>query len=107
MTLAKHQLVEDVSKIGFTKRQSSKVVESLLEIIKRTLVNGEDVLISGFGKFCIHPNGKRLVKNGHCSMDQLLSSGRLIRFRCSPVLSRKINDSDWGVSREKSVPLRS
>lgn len=84
--------MEEVSKLGFSKKKSSQVVECLLEIVKRTLGNGEDILISGFGKFCIKNNGKRFLKNRYFCMDQLLSSGRIIGFKCSPVLSRKIND---------------
>jgi len=51
MTLIKADIVEKIAKKGFTKRKSTQMVETILEIIKNTLENGEDVLISGFGKF--------------------------------------------------------
>jgi len=52
MSVTKAEIVQSImDQIGFTKNQSSAVTESLLEIIKRTLASGEDVLISGFGKF--------------------------------------------------------
>ncbi len=54
MTLTKADIVDAVyNNPGHSKAHSEEVVESLLEIMKRTLANGEDVLISGFGKFCV------------------------------------------------------
>jgi integration host factor subunit alpha len=54
MTLTKDQIVNSVhDQLGFPKNRSIELVESVLEIIKDTLENGEDVLISGFGKFCV------------------------------------------------------
>jgi len=38
---------------GLTRQKSTETVNTLLEIIKQTLESGEDVLISGFGKFCV------------------------------------------------------
>ena len=53
MTVTKANIVESVHHdLQLRKSDSVQVVESLLEIIKRTLASGEDVLISGFGKFC-------------------------------------------------------
>jgi len=54
MTLTKAQIIEEISnKDGFTKKNSIEIVETLLDIIKSTLESGDDVLISGFGKFCV------------------------------------------------------
>ena len=54
MTLTKAQIVESISEqLGFTRRQSVETVETFLEIIKKSLASGDDVLISGFGKFCV------------------------------------------------------
>ena len=54
MTLTKIMIVESIqNQTGFTKNKSSEIVETLLEIIKRTLESNEDVLVSGFGKFSV------------------------------------------------------
>lgn len=54
MTLTKADIIDAIHmKLGCSKAQSAELVESLLEIIKQTLANGEDVLISGFGRFCV------------------------------------------------------
>ena len=61
MTLTKNQIIEEImTRNGFSKKKASETVETLLEIMKKTLVFGEDVLISGFGKFCVK-NKKVLI----------------------------------------------
>ena len=53
-TLTKAHIVEAVAEAnGFTRRKSVETIETLLELIKSTLESGEDVLISGFGRFCV------------------------------------------------------
>ena len=52
MTLTKAKIVEAVAEqIGYTKNQSVNTIETLLELIKRSLESGEDVLVIRFGKF--------------------------------------------------------
>ncbi len=54
MTLTKAQIVDQIrDRIGFTRNETIEIVETLMELIKSTLESGEDVLISGFGKFCV------------------------------------------------------
>ena len=54
MTLTKSHLISAIAEQnGFSKKKSTETVETVLEIIKSTLVSGQDVLISGFGKFCV------------------------------------------------------
>lgn len=54
MTITKAQIVEAIAdQTGFPNHKSSKIVENLLELVKNSLESGEDVLISGFGKFCV------------------------------------------------------
>ena len=61
MTLTKAIMVERIhNEIGFSKRKSKETTETLLEIIKSTLESGEDLLISGFGKFCINEKNARV-----------------------------------------------
>jgi len=55
MTLTKAHIVDAISdQIGYPKNHSSEIVETLLEIMKKSLESGDDVLISGFGKFCVN-----------------------------------------------------
>ena len=64
MALTKADIIEVVYKeIGLPKNQCTELVETLLEIIKGTLESGEDVLISGFGKFCVKEKKERRGRN--------------------------------------------
>jgi integration host factor subunit alpha len=82
-----------MDQIGFTKNQSSEVTETLLEVIKRTLASGEDVLVSGFGKFCVNKKAKRKGRNPATGEEMMLNPRRVVTFKCSGKLKRKINGS--------------
>ncbi len=92
MTLTKAHIVEAVSiQNGYPKKLSVELVETLLEIIKRSLESGEDVLISGFGKFCIKEKKERRGRNPSTGEDMTLEPRRVITFSCSRKLRDKIN----------------
>ena len=92
MTLKKANIIDSTyNQIGLSRTKSEDVVDSLLEIIKKTLENGEGVLISGFGKFCVKEKGKRRGRNPHTGEDLMLAERRVVRFMCSPVLREKMN----------------
>ena len=92
MTLTKANLVETVRDVyGFTGKDSCKLVDTLLGIIKDTLVNGEDVLISGFGKFCVKEKKERRGRNPATGEDMMLEPRKVVIFKCSGVLRDKIS----------------
>lgn len=92
MTLTKEHLVAAAQhKIGYSKSKSTMLIESLLEIIKKTLEDGQDVLISGFGKFCVKEKNSRRGRNPQTGKDLTLEARRVVTFRCSPALKDKIN----------------
>ena len=63
-TLTKAHIVEAVAEAnGYTRNKSFKIVEILLKLIKSTLESGEDLMISGFGKFCVKQKAKRRGRN--------------------------------------------
>ena len=91
MALTKSEIVASVHDLGFTKKQSVEVIESLLEIIKRTLESSEDVLISGFGKFCVKNKATRRGRNPATGEDLMLRGRRVVTFKCSGKLRNKID----------------
>jgi len=94
MTLTKDDIVEAVAKeIGFPKNQSVELVEALLELIKKTLESGEDVLVSGFGKFSVKEKRERRGRNPATGGDLMLKPRRIVRFHCSGKLRKEINCS--------------
>ena len=92
MTLTKAQIIEAFqTQMGFTKNQSSDIVESILSIIKNTLSDGDDVLISGFGKFCVNDKKERRGRNPATGDDMMLSPRKVVTFKCSGKLRDKLN----------------
>lgn len=92
MTLTKAQIIEEISsKDGFTKKKSIEIVETLLDIIKSTLESGDDVLISGFGKFCVKKKKERRGRNPATGDDMMLSARNVVTFKCSSKLRDMIN----------------
>ncbi|MBW1800976.1 MAG: integration host factor subunit alpha [Deltaproteobacteria bacterium] len=92
MTLTKEHIINAVhDHLGLPKSRSSEIVEHLLELIKGTLEAGEDVLLSGFGKFCVKDKKPRKGRNPATGSPLLLDSRRIVTFRCSPRLKDNIN----------------
>ena len=92
MTLTKAHIVEALSvQIGYTKTQSVEMVETLLELIKRSLESGEDVLVSGFGKFRVKEKRERRGRNPATGEDMMMEPRRVVTFKCSRQLRDKIN----------------
>lgn len=92
MTLTKAQIIDAIpEELSISRKKSVEIVETLLEIIKRQMENGEDVLISGFGKFCIKEKKARRGRNPATGGDMMLDQRRVVVFRCSKLLRDKIN----------------
>jgi integration host factor subunit alpha len=92
MTLKKIQIIESIqNQTGFPKNKSLDIVESLLEIIKSALASGEDVMVSGFGKFSVKEKNERKGRNPATGEDLMLASRRVVMFKCSGKLKDKIN----------------
>lgn len=92
MTLIKADIIEEIStKTNFTKKQSLETVETLLDIIKKTLVSGEDVLISSFGKFCVKNKKERKGRNPATGEDMMLDARKVVTFKCSGKLRERMN----------------
>jgi integration host factor subunit alpha len=92
MALTKKGIVEQVyNELGFPRHQSVEIVESLLEIIKVTLETGDDLLVSGFGKFCVKEKAERKGRNPATGEDMMLKPRRIVTFSCSGKLRDKVN----------------
>lgn len=91
MALTKTDMVDAVQqKTGFSRKKSSDLIETFIEIMKRTIESGDDVLISGFGKFCVKEKNQRKGRNPATGEDMLLDSRRIVTFKCSSVLRDKV-----------------
>ena len=92
MTLTKAKIMETIAdQIGYSKNHSMEIVEILLETVKDSLESGDDVLISGFGKFCVRDKKERKGRNPATGDDMILEPRRVVTFRSSGKLRDKIN----------------
>jgi len=91
MSLNKAKLSEIISgKYSFSKKRSTQLIENTIEIIKQRLAEGEDVLISGFGKFSVIDKRERRGRNPATGNELILGPRRVVTFKCSPVLKEKL-----------------
>lgn len=92
MALTKKDIMEALqTEVGFTNKQSTDIVESLIELIKSKLESGEDVLVSGFGKFCVQEKRERRGRNPATGEDLMLRPRKVVTFKCSGKLRKRIN----------------
>ena len=77
MTLTKFQIIDAIAQQnGFTKIKSTETVETILKIIKSNIASGDDVLISGFGKFCVKDKRERRGRNPATGEDMMVAPRR-------------------------------
>ena len=92
MTLTKENLIQTLyDQSGFSKHQSRALVETVFEMVKQSLESGDDVLISGFGKFCVKKKSPRKGRNPATGEDLTLDARRVVVFKSSTVLRDKVN----------------
>ena len=92
MTLTKDRVIESIYKnTDLMKSEAAQTFQSLIEIMKQTLESGEDVLISGFGKFCVKKKNQRKGRNPATADDMILEARRVVTFKYSGKLREKLN----------------
>jgi integration host factor subunit alpha len=103
-TLTKAHIVEAVAEaIGFTRKKSIETVETLLELIKQSLASGDDVLISGFGKFSVKQKAKRKGRNPATGKDMILAPRKVVTFKWSEKLKERLNTKSKTKAKKRRV----
>ncbi len=92
MALTKNDIVEKLYlDLELPNKQAVETVESLLELIKSSLEAGDDVLVSGFGKFCVKDKAERKGRNPATGEDAILPARQVVTFKFSGKLRDKVN----------------
>jgi len=92
MALTKEKLISRLqTQVGLSKQESRAVMEEVLKIIKDTLASGEDLLISGFGKFSVRHKNARRGRNPQTKENLILRERKVVVFKTSGVLRNRIN----------------
>src|SRR4030043_1485077 len=87
MTLTKADIAKKIADdCGFMKGEATEIVEKLLDIIKNRLIAGEDVMISGFGKWTVKSKHSRRGRNPQTGEEIVLDARRVVTWKHSPGL---------------------
>jgi len=94
VALTKTDIVERIAeKNDFKPTEAKDVLEELIEIIKSTLASGEDIMVSGFGKFQVIEKSPRKGRNPATGDAMILEKRRVVTFKCAGKLKNKINEN--------------
>jgi len=92
MALTKTIIAEKIqNNLNLSRTTTYEVMEEFLEIIKETIESGEDIMISGFGKFCVNEKKARKGRNPATDEEMILPARRVVTFKCSGKLRDLIN----------------
>ena len=95
MTLTKSDIVEDLNnQIGLNKREAKELVDSVFETIKETLINGEEVKVSGFANFQLKDKPARPGRNPRTGEDVEITARRVVTFKSGQKLKEKVKSID-------------
>lgn len=91
-TVTKADIIERINeRIGYSKKESAEIVESLLETVKECLARGEKVKISGFGNFEVRSKNPRIGRNPQTKEEIEISARRVLTFKPSQVIKKSMN----------------
>ena len=95
MTLTKTNITETIEQeLNLSRSDSYNIMEEFLEIVKETMENGEDLMISGFGKFCVNEKKARKGRNPATDEEMILPPRRVVTFKCSGKLWDLVNEKN-------------
>ena len=91
-TVTKADIVERINqRIGYSKKESAEIIETLLECMKDSLGRGEKVKISGFGNFEVRAKNPRIGRNPQTKEEIEISARRVLTFKPSQVIKKVLN----------------
>lgn len=92
MAVTKTIIAEKIQdKLELSRTQTYEIMEDFLEIMKGTIEDGDDIMISGFGKFCVNEKKARKGRNPATDEEMILPARRVVTFKCSGKLRNLIN----------------
>ncbi len=92
MTLTKSNIVDSVyERTELTKKEAAEYVNEVLELMKETLESGEEIKVSGFGKFEVRHKEERMGRNPQTGDEIMIPERKVLRFKVSQVLKDELN----------------
>ncbi len=94
MALTKTIIAERIQdQLNLSRTEAYDIMEKFIELFKETIENGEDIMISGFGKFCVNEKKARKGRNPATDEEMILPARRVVTFKCSGKLRDQINNA--------------
>jgi len=81
-------------RVGLTKKESAQIVESVLDVMRQSLEQGDNVKLSGFGHFIVRQKHARRGRNPKTGEDITIAPRSVVTFRASPLLKKKLLGAD-------------
>jgi integration host factor subunit alpha len=93
--MTKVDIIESIyEKVGFSKKEVAKIVESVFDIIKENLQHEDKIKISGFGNFVVRKKRSRRGRNPQTGTDIEIGARRILTFKPSQVLKGALNQTE-------------
>ncbi|WP_129125944.1 integration host factor subunit alpha [Geomonas oryzae] len=89
--MTKAEIAERIARIGYTTKDSVELMEQVLDIVKETLITGEEVKIAGFGKFSVNEKAPRRGRNPQTGEEITLAERKVVSFKPSQILKEEVN----------------
>jgi integration host factor subunit alpha len=92
MSIAKKEITDLIyDKMGTSKNECNKIVESFFDIIKDELIRGNDVMISGFGRWSVKKKRTRTGRNPQTGKSMMIDARKVVTFKCSSMVRKDLN----------------
>ena len=100
MTLTKRHIAQQIADdCGFIKGEAAEVLEKLLDIMKKKLIAGEEIMISGFGKWGVRTKHSRSGRNPQTGQEIVIDARRVVIWSYSPLLKGAVNGASKGIKK--------
>ena len=97
--LTKAQLADLLfDQIGLNKRESKEMVDAFFDLVSQSLVEGDDVKLSGFGNFQIRTKAPRPGRNPRTGELIPIQARRVVTFHASTKLKEQIQSGETSSS---------
>jgi len=94
MSLTKKDLVETlVKEMDMNSVVAIEIVNGFFDTIKQTLINGDEVKLSGFGNFVLNEKAARPGRNPKTGEKHTISARRVVTFKAGTKLKDIVNAS--------------
>lgn len=92
--MTKADIVERISgKVGLSKKECAELVEQVFDILKSTLEQGEEIKLSGFGKFEVRDKADRKGRNPQTGEKITIEARKVLTFKPSGILRQAVNST--------------